>query len=1095
MKKSLLLFLIFNFAFLIPAPSLLAQSNVDKLVQALDSLSLASFNNWKVSPDLKTLKLSGDPTQPGFDDSRWDNLKLNQSIYPDSCWIRKEISLPKSFLGQQISGPIKFLVSVDDYGYLWVNGESKGHFPWDGEFELTKDAKAGQKFIIAIKAINTGGPLRLIRAELRLEKTSALVKTLSDFSLSLQVGQKLLSFDTYQTNARKKEDPKVDKSSMDKSEKQRLQSLLQTIASKVNVTALGAGKMDSFNVSLARTRLQLKPIREYAKKFTLYFDANAHIDAAWLWRDKETVEICKNTFSSVFNMMTARPEFTYTQSAAAYYDWMERFYPDVFKGIQQRVKEGRWEVVGGMWVEPDCNLPGGESWAKHLLYAKNYFRKKLGADVKIGWNPDSFGYNWSMPMFYANAGIDAFVTQKIGWNETNVFPYRVFWWQSPDSSRVLTYFPYDYVNEINDPFRLIDWMRQFEANTGFTKMMILFGVGDHGGGPSIEMLDRIKRLDSLDIYPTLEYGTMTTYLNWMKTQDLTTVPVWNDELYLEYHQGTYTTQANMKEHNRKSEVLLGNAEKFSAVASLYGKEYHSRELEDAWRNILFNQFHDILPGSGIRENYIDATEKYNRADDAGKYELSTSLKKITKEINTSALKQGIPVVVFNPLSWERTDIVSVQIPRGDGQEYAVYDLHGKEVTSQTIRTGTYDREIIFTAAQVPSLGYSTYILRNGKASHTKTSLLSSVTNLVTRSTAQQSKISQTIENNFFKITIDSDSGWIASIIDKRSGKEILGGDGNKLQLLEDKPSAWDAWNIGLTGVEFPSTLRKIEVVENGPVRIVFRATRDYLKPGVKKDFPTEDFPSSFFTQDIILYDAIDRVDFKTDIDWWEDKTMLKVAFPLSVADGSATYEIPFGTIKRSTQLRDSWEKAKVEVPAQQWADLSQDNYGVSLLNKSKYGYDIKGSTMRLSLLRSPQWPDPTADRGKHSVEYALYPHKNRLDPSDVTRRGYEYNNPLMAVIEQAHNGTLPVSQSFVKLEPSSLVLTAVKKAEDSKDWILQWYNTKAENTDAVVTLPRIPKKAVASNFLEEDGAPIPFQKKNVRITTKQHSVTTIKVSF
>ena len=1067
-------------ALLLYSSLLTAQTNVEKLAQTLDSLSLVSFNNWKVSPDLKALKELGDkPAQPGFDDSKWDNLNINASIYPDSCWIRKEITLPVRYLGQPITGSIKFLVSVDDYGYLWVNGESKGYFPWDGEFELTKNAQAGQKFLIAIKAINTGGPLRLLRAEMRPENTSSLVQAIQDFSLSLQVGQKLLSFDTYQTNARKKEDPGIDKSTMDRDEKARLQQLLQTLATKVDVDALSSGAMDRFNASLVDVRSKLEPVKTFAKRFTLYFDANAHIDAAWLWRDKETIEVCKNTFSSVFNMMTARPEFTYTQSAAAYYDWMERLYPEVFKGIQQRVKEGRWEVVGGMWVEPDCNLPSGESWARHLLYSNRYFRNKLGAVVKIGWNPDSFGYNWNMPMFYTNAGIDAFITQKIGWNDTNVFPYRVFWWQAPDSSRILTYFPYDYVNTVDDPRRLVDWLRQFEANTGFTKLMILFGVGDHGGGPSIEMLDRIKRLASLDIFPTIEYGTTGTYLDWLKKQDLSKVPVWNDELYLEYHQGTYTTQAKMKEYNRRSEVLLTNAEKFSSIATMFGRTYNGTDLEDAWHNVLFNQFHDILPGSGIRENYIDATEKYRASEQIGIHILDGSLKQIAKNINTSSIARGIPVVVVNPLGWPRKDMVAVSLPEGDQNFYSVFEKNGTEVPSQIIQKDKFHQEIFFVAGNVPSLGYTTFELRRQSPPSVEAVNISNTS----------------VENNRYRITMSPDSGWIKSIFDKQNSKEILSGNGNELQLLEDKPSAWDAWNIGLTGIKYPSKLRTIEVVEHGPVRVVLRITRDYLKPGVTKDFPTEDFPSSFFTQDIILYSTLDRIDFTTDVDWWEDKTMLKVAFPLNVNDTVATFEIPYGTIKRSTQMRTSWEKAKVEVPAQRWADLSQDDYGVSLLNKSKYGYDIKGNTIRLSLLRSPKWPDPTADRGKHSIEYSLYPHKGRLDPADVTRRGYEYNNPLIAVLGEVHKGSLPPSSSFIKLEPSNLVLTTVKQAEDDKAWIIQWYEDKGEDAEASLTLPKTPKKVSRSNFLEDDGLPIPFQKNIVRIFTKKNSVQTIKIYF
>ncbi|MBI4810162.1 MAG: alpha-mannosidase, partial [Ignavibacteriales bacterium] len=943
--------LILIFAFCISHFTLFAQSNVDNLVQTLDSLCAVSFNDWRASSDLKQ-PISGDPTKSGFDDSKWTSIKLNQRLTLDSCWIRKEIVLPRQILGQPVSGTIKLSVSVDDYGYLWVNGEGKGYFPWDGEFELTKDAKPGQKFVIAIKAINTGGPLRLIRAEIESEKSKEVNRLVKDFSTSLRVGQKLLSFDTYQTNARRKQDPGIDKSVMDREEKIRLNNLLQKLADEVDVRSLALGSLEKFVASLDKVRPQLKPVGDFAKRYTLFFDANAHIDAAWLWRERETIEVCKNTFTSVLNMMDSRPDFTYTQSSAAYYDWMEQLYPDVFKRMIPRVKDGRWEIIGGMWIEPDCNLPSGEAWMRHLLYAKRYFKEKFGVDVKIGWNPDSFGYNWNMPQFYINAGIDAFITQKIGWNETNVFPHRVFWWESPDGSRVLSYFPFDYVNTVDDPYRLVDWVRQFDANTGFTKMMILFGVGDHGGGPSDDMIDRIEHLKTLDIYPSIEYGTTTQYLDWLKTQNLSTIPVWKDELYLEYHQGTYTTQAKGKEWNHKSEVLLTNAEKFSSLSAMFGGRYNNADIEEAWKHVLFNQFHDILPGSSIREVYVDAPERYKQSDEIGSFELKKSLTHLSKLVNTSMIKKGEPILI-------------------------------------------------------------------------------------------------SLENEFFSLAIDEMSGEVKSIIDKRNRKEILAGHGNELQMLEDKPSAWDAWNIGLTGVKFPTTLRMIEVVENGPVRATIRITRDYLKPGVKKEAPTQDYPSTFFIQEIILYDGIDYIDFKTDVDWWEEKTMLKVAFPVTVNSTVATYEIPYGTIQRSTQWRDSWDSAKVEVPAQRWADLSQEDLGVSLLNNSKYGYDIKGNVMRLSLLRSPVWPDPTADRGKHSIQYALYPHAGSWQRTQTIRRGYEYNYPPLAIVSDKHKGKLPASHSFIQLQPENLVLTTIKKAEDSEAWIFQWYDAKGEESEAV----------------------------------------------
>ena len=1058
----------------------LSQTNVDRLVKALDSLTLSSFNDWKVSPDLKTFRPSGDPTQQGFDDSGWATLQLNQNIYPDSCWIRKEIVLPSRILGKPISGPMKFLVSVDDYGYLWVNGVDKGHFPWDGEFELTASARPGEKFLIAIKAINTGGPLRLIRAQIASEEFKGLRTTIENLSLSLRVGQKLLSFDTYQTSSNRRVDPGSDKSTIDRAEKQRLTDLLQATAAALDLRPLIDGPVEKFQASLAEVRTRLKPVDVYAKRFTLYFNSNAHIDAAWLWRMNETIEVCKNTFASVLNMFNARPDFTYTQSSAAYYDWMEQLYPDLYGRIKERIKDGRWEVIGGMWIEPDCNLISGESWARQLLYAKRYFRQKLGVDVKIGWNPDSFGYNWNMPQFYQNAGIDAFITQKIGWNDTNVFPHRLFWWEGPDGSRVLSYFPFDYVNEVKNGYQLVDWLRQFEANTGMTKMMVLFGVGDHGGGPSLDMLDRIDQFKSLDIFPTIEHGNAATYLQWVKNHDLSALPVWKDELYLEYHQGTFTTQANMKKANRTDEVLMTNAEKFSTLASLSGGVYNSAALEKAWKGVLFNQFHDILPGSSIREVYIDAAETHQKAAEIGKFELSRSLRYLAHRVNTSKIRGAEPLIVFNPLAWDRTDVVKVSLPWGDAEAYAVFDENGREIPSQVMRAGEYQRVLMFIARDVRSLGYRTYQLKKQVPSDVKTGL--SITG-------------EAIGNEYFTVALDHKTGWVRSVTDKRSGREVLSGDGNKLQLLADYPSAWDAWNVGLTGVEYPSTFRKIEIVERGPVRVVLRVTRDYLKPGVKKDFPAEGFPSSFFTQDVVLYDGIDRIDFKTDVDWWEEKTFLKVAFPLAVQDTVATYEIPYGTIQRSTQMRNSWEKARVEVPARSWADISQKDYGVSLLNNSKYGYDIKGNVIRLSLLRSPKWPDPTADRGKHSIEYSLYPHAGSWRDANTVRRGYEFNYPLVGELTDVHKGDLPPQQSFVQLSPSNLVLTGLKKAEDGDGWIVQWYDAKGEESEAVVTFPRELKRATISNFLEEEGASLSIVKNSVRVKTKKSSVVTVKVSF
>lgn len=1055
-----------------------ADTDVDRLVRRLDASAMTSIDEWKVSPDIARARLDGDGfAAPGFDDSSWDNLKLDQNLFLDSCWIRKRIVIPKFILGEPAHGSIRLKLTVDDYGFLWVNGESRGRFNWDGEFELTPNARPGDVFVIAIKAINTGGPLRLMRAGLAFEGLE-FADAAANLSMSLRVAQKLVSTDTYQTNSTVRVDPGLDRTGVPAERRTKLRETLQSLARSIDINALDRGDKPGFRKSLDAARKEMAPLRDFAREFTLYFTANAHIDAAWLWREKETVQVCHNTFDSVMNMFKARKSFTYSQSSSAYYEWMEKLYPDLFNKIRDSIKEGRWEAVGGTVIEPDCNLISGTSWARQLLYGKRYFKDKLGANVTVGWNPDSFGYNWNMPQFYRDAGIDAFITQKIGWNDTNVFPHRVFWWQSPDGSRVLSYFPFDYVNTIDKPFQLVDWLRQFDANTGFRSMMVLFGVGDHGGGPSLEMIDRIEALRSLDIFPSIEYGTATAYLGWLKTQPLDGLPVWNDELYLEYHQGTYTTQARTKKDNRETETLLTNAEKFAALATLAGGAKPGRELKEAWQNTLFNQFHDILPGSSIREVYIDAAKRYDQTRETAGFHLNRSLDAIAGQIDTSKHAAGRPIAVFNPLAWERRDVVRFELPPGDDRPCAVFDAAGREVRSQVLAISPLKREVLFIADKVPALGYSVYELRRQPPAAFEGGLKAG---------------EFWLENDALRVEVDPVSGWVRSILDKKTGRETLSGPGNELQLLEDKPAAWDAWNIGWTGTVFPSSFRGAEIIENGPVRAVIRLKRDYLKPGTKKTFPTEDFPSSFFTQDIALYYGSDRVDFVTATDWWEEKTMLKVAFPVSVKAPSASYEIPYGFIRRSTGLSDSWEKAKVEVPAQNWADLSQDDFGVSLINRAKYGYDVKGNTLRLSLLRSPLWPDQTADRGMNEAQYALYPHSGDWSSARTVRLGMEYNAPLIPLATGSHAGPLPESRSFVSLSPASLVLASVKKAEDSDAWVFQWYDSAGRESTAELTLPFAPSRVTASNFLEEDLAEIPAQGMVVKVPTGRSKVVTIKV--
>jgi alpha-mannosidase len=1064
-----------------------AQTPVDRLVAALDSLGSCTLNGWKMSPDLKGYRLTGDPTQADFDDSGWRTILLRERLTSDSVWMRASFTMPENILGERVSGRVRLLVSVDDYGYAWINGRGQGFFPWDGDFVLTENAQPGERFNIAIKAINTGGPLRLLRAELILEATNAMRQQIIDLALSLKTGQKLLGFDTYQTNSQLREDPGIDRSTLARDEKTGLNEVLQNAASSFNMSALASPSSEVLNAEINKLRAKLEPIGRFAKRFTLTFIANAHIDAAWLWRSLETRAVCKNTFASVLNIMNKRKDFIYSQSSAQYYDWMEKNEPGIFESIKERIREGRWEITGGMWIEPDCNLISGESWNRHLLFGKRYFREKFGEDVKVGWNPDSFGYNASMPLFYKQAGIEAFITQKIGWNDKTVFPYRLFWWESPDGSRVLTCFTFDYVNTIEDPFRLIDWQRQFEANTGLRNMVVLYGVGDHGGGPSIAMIDRIDHLRKLDIYPSIEYKTARQYLDWVRTLDLSSLPVWKDELYLEYHQGTFTTQAKMKESNRRSETLLTNAEKFSSIASLYGRKYDAPALTAAWKDVLFNQFHDILPGSSIREVYIDAAETYREATMLGEYQLDGALNAIASSIDTRSISTGTPVVVFNPLSWNRDDIVRVSLDEGDTKEYYVSDATGMPLPTQSVNIDLLHRDLLFIAHNVPAFGYAVYAIREGSPPPTspfKTTI---------ENNSESAGGTRSFSNDAFSVSVDMTKGTIAQVHDLRNSTSLFSGPCNELQLLEDVPKAWSAWNVGWTGVQYPSTFRCAEVIENGPVRMVVRLHRDYLKPGVVKDVPTEDFPSSFFTQDVILYNEIGRIDFHTDVDWWEENTMLKAAFPLANPDSVATFEIPYGTIQRYAMPRTKRDSAKTEVPAARWVDVTHDGYGVALLNNSKYGHDIRGNLLRLSLLRSPVWPDKTADRGKHSMDYALYPHKGGWREAMVYRRGYEFNTPLIPVRTNKHEGTLPLNYGFISVNAPNIVVTTVKRAEEGSAWVVQLLDATGSGAIAELIFPMQLKSASRVNTIEDETGKLECQGQKVVVPVRSHEVITIKV--
>lgn len=966
------------------------------------------------------------------------------------AWFRADIKVPSNLNGYELNNAsLRLEMDADDEVIVYVNGQ---RVAMGGELEpvlLAEKIKPGQRIVTAIKVLALSGDHQL--------RTRVLVEADPSRPDPIRLAQELESAASIVKEL----------GGDDPSRQQQLDNALNA----VDLGALQDGKQSQFDRSLQAAQKALDPLESFLQQFTIHAAGNSHIDMAWLWPRSETVGVTRRTFTTALQLMNEYPEYTFTQSTAQMSAWMQEKYPDLFAGIQQRVKEGRWELVGGMWVEPDLNMPAGESLVRQLLIGKRYFQKEFGKDIRIGWNPDSFGYNWQLPQIYKKSGVDYFVTQKIYWNDTTRFPYHLFWWQAPDGSRILTYFPHDYVNFL-EPKRMADDVASYVKEVPqFPEILHLYGIGDHGGGPTRVMLDRGEEWSSKDVvYPKLVFGTAGSFFQDVeKALPRLKLPVWNDELYLEFHRGVFTTQAETKRRNRESEELLLNAEKFSSIAFDFGKPYPSEELNSAWKKVLFNQFHDIAAGSGIAAIYKDAARDYAEVAHTGQEALDSGVQELAAHVNTSG--PGVPLLVFNPLGWSRSDVVEadVQMP-GRAVSVHVVDARGQVVPSQITGTGSAHRiHLLIKTENVPSLGYKLYHVVIGEAAGVKTEL-----------TAKPNAL----ENAYLRVTIDPASGCITSLYDKRAKREALskGTCGNLLQAFRDKPKQWDAWNIDADFENVKWDIDKaesIKLVERGPVRASIRVVRK--------------FQNSTFTQKLVLYAGSPRLDVVTDADWHEKHILIKAAITIPVQTKTATFEIPYGSIERPTTRNTPSEKAKFEVPALRWGDLGDNDFGVSLLNNCKYGYDAKGNVLRLSLLRSPEWPDPHADEGKHHFTYSFYPHKGRWKEAETVRQGYQLNYPMWAVQPREHQGTLPGEWSFARLAPSNLVLTAVKKSEDDNGILFRFYDFAGKKTAAVLTLNGAVQSAVETNLMEKDEDKLPAAGRDVQLAVNPYEIKTIKV--
>jgi len=1036
----------------------------------LESLTTLPLPDWRYHADIPH------PEDPALKDSDWQQVKTHEGWKTGSRVLRRWIEIPEKMNGYATAGSrvnLELFFDTDDRLGITVfsNGAlvARGDDDTQQPIPLTPNAQPGQKFLIAVRLNASEVNTRIAESRLSIEPPA----TRPDAGI---LRAEILSAL-----------PMIAAFPDGKSERE---SQLDAAVKAIDFLALDHGEQGAFDESLRQSQARLEPLRPFLKQFTIRAAGNSHIDMAWLWPWTETVEVVRNTFRSALDLMREYPDFKFSMSSARTYVWMEEKYPDLFKEIQQRVREGRWEVVGGMWVEPDLNMPGGESLVRQILVGKRYFHEKFGVDVKIGWNPDSFGYNWQLPQIYKKSGIDYFVTQKLMWaHEFTTFPYKLFWWESPDGSRLLTYFPHDYAAN-TDPVSMARdlsiWVPSLYGTDAkqHNDMLHLYGVGDHGGGPTRIMLDTATRWMKSDVvYPNLQFTTASSFFDDMqKKLPNIEVPTWRDELYFEYHRGVMTTQAETKKRIRKTEELLLNAEKFSSLATLYGRKYPSEDFDRGWKRLLFDDFHDIMPGSGIAVNYLDAKRNLEDVGRAGQAILHGSLEELAARINIQG--PGVPVVIFNSLSWPRKEVieVEVQLP-GVAKQIEVRDFSGKIVPSQLL---THDSETnrarLLVEASVPALGYKTYYVR---AAEKVTPQVSAV-----KSSADM------LENEFVRVKVDAHTGCLTSLFDKRSNTESLapaeteaGGPkdticGNLLEAFRDKPKAWDAWNIDADFEKEHWDLTQadeVKLMESGPLRAIIQVKQH--------------FENSSFIRNITLTAGSPRVDVRMIADWHEKHILLKVAFPLSAHNEKAAFEIPYGSIERPTTRNTPAEQAKFEVPALQWGDLSDAKHGFSLLNDSKYGYDAKGNVLRLSLLRSPEWPDPHADEGLHEFTYSMYAHPGTWREAETVRRGYELNYDLLAVGTAKHPGAMKEEHSFFEVQADNVVMTAIKKAEDDGSLILRFYEWAGKELDVKIVLPVGAQSASETDLMERPVGDLGVPGGVVTVHTKPYEIKTIRVRF
>ncbi|WP_062354040.1 alpha-mannosidase [Bacillus kwashiorkori] len=751
---------------------------------------------------------------------------------------------------------------------------------------------------------------------------------------------------------------------------------------------------------------------EHSSDITIHAVGHTHIDVAWLWRLKNTREKAARSFSTVLHLMKRFPDYLFLQTQPQLYDYIKSDYPEIYDQMKERIAEGKWEAAGAMWLESDCNIPSGESLVRQILHGKKFFKEEFNVDNTYLWLPDVFGYSWALPQILRKSGIKTMMTTKISWNQYNRMPHDTFYWKGIDGSEILTHFI-----TTPEPWNSPDsWFYTYNgfitaktvkgAWNGYRDkelskdLLVSYGYGDGGGGVNRHMLEMRRRFDKLPGMPNVKTSTAGEFFDKLHENVASSnsyMHKWDGELYLEYHRGTYTSQAFMKKMNRKLEILYRRAEYLSAWLSNQDNWIGEQTLKDGWKIILRNQFHDILLGSSIHEVYEDAKKEYGEA-----FQLVTEVEK--EAVGTVINKQENAIVLINSSHIKGQQ--NVVIPYFTEHETGTW----KTAEGRVLNAQKVSNRWIVEVDSLPSFGATTIYFDESNSG------------INTNGHFQYSH--RQLETPFYEIEWN-EFGQMTRVFDKENNRNVLAenGVGNVLQIFEDKPLAHDAWDIDIFYQEKMEEIRDItafEVTENGPLTFVVKLKWNYHH--------------SEISQQVVFYANNRRIDFQTDVDWHEKRRLLKVAFPVDIRATEATYDIQYGNVKRPTHWNTSWDMARFESVGHKWADLSEPNYGVSLMNDCKYGYDIKENNMRLTLLKSAIHPDPQADQGSHSFVYSLYPHKGDWREAKTEERAWELNNPVLTL-----QGEWKHANTFVEFDSDHVWIDAIKPAYDKDGIVVRFH--------------------------------------------------------